>query len=347
MSGVHTELKNAFLSLGVEAHIATHGDGWKRYPSDLNLGSIQPGLMSHLDRLTRQISLIDEIRKYDVIQLISPNPFYRPISRFLESIIFEGDSKCIYIAAGSDAIYRKHTRDLEYYPPHNWSENHDYDRLKHMLTKFDRVVPVCWEYEYCMRQADIHTEKIIPFPVNLEKTHPHRLAGNKKLKIFHPLNRNNLAYDFKGTLIIREAFERLEKEYGKYADFICAGGMTYTEYADFTRDVDIIVDQAFSYSYGMSAAYGLANGRVVLSGLESVARSGHYASCPIINIKPNVDDIFNKIEILIRDKEKIRRIGEESRFFAETFHCSKKVALQYLHLYQAVDSPTNPNIPRC
>jgi len=31
MSGVHTELKKGLLAIGVEAQIATFGDGWKSY----------------------------------------------------------------------------------------------------------------------------------------------------------------------------------------------------------------------------------------------------------------------------------------------------------------------------
>lgn len=333
MSGVHTELKNGLIKLGVHVDIATYGDGWKKYKSDIHLGKTDPSISSHIERLLRQTLLINRIKSYDVIQLISPNPFYRPISPILEKLIFNNDRKIVYIAAGSDAIYRKYVKQLKYYPPHNWEESHNYRDLKNMLELIDHVVPVCWEYEYCMQQAGVETEPLMPFPIDLSRFHPKKLATNKKIVIFHPLNRTDLRYDFKGTLIIQKAFERLRKKHGDAAEFICAGGMPHSEYEKLTERVDIIVDQAYSYSYGMSAAYGLANGKVVLSGMEERARVMHYTSSPIINIKPDVDDIENKIDALIRNRKQIQHIGEQSRAFAEAFHCNLKVAERFLEIY--------------
>ena len=317
MSGVHTELKDGLAKLGVKADIATYGDGWKKYKSDIHLGTIQPNIKSHIERLWRQSLLTKRLKSYSVIQLISPNPFYRPISPFLENIVFNGDRKLIYIAAGSDAIYRQHVKQLKYFPPHNWQESHNYHKLDSMLRSFNHVVPVCWEYEYCMQSAGIKTEPLMPFPIDLTRFTPKKLATGQKIIIFHPLNRTDLRYDFKGTLIIQKAFETLRQKHGDIAEFICAGGMPHSEYERLTESVDIIVDQAYSYSYGMSAAYGLANGKVVLSGMEEQAKSLHYAESPVINIKPEVDDIVTKIDELLTDRKKIQLIGEQSRAFAE------------------------------
>ena len=117
MSGVHSELKKGLATLGVDVKIATFGDGWKKYDTDINLGTLKPGLLSHLDRIISQASKISEFRSYDVIQLISPNPFYRPINSILQHLIFSNSKKLVYIAARSDAIYRKHVQNLTYSPP--------------------------------------------------------------------------------------------------------------------------------------------------------------------------------------------------------------------------------------
>ena len=45
----------------------------------------------------------------------------------------------MYGAAGTDVIYRKYTKDLDYYPPHDWYEKHtEMDRLKKWLVRFIR-----------------------------------------------------------------------------------------------------------------------------------------------------------------------------------------------------------------
>lgn len=338
MSGVHTELRDGLRKIGVDADIATYGDGWKKYPSDIYLGSTGPGIKSNISRALNQVNLVRRLSKYDVIQILSPKPFYRPLSYILESLAFAGNQKKIYMAAGSDAIYRNHIRQLNYYPPHDWFENKkEYSHLNRMLKKFDSIVPVCWEYKYCMQKEGFDVDKIMPFPINLEKNIPRGVGVNAKIKVFHPLNRDNLNFDFKGTLLIRAAFNELTDKYGDVAEFICAGGMSSTDYSTLTDGVDIIVDQAYSYSYGMSAAYGLAKGKVVLSGMEPIVRPGnYYKKCPIINILPSVEDIKIKIEKLIVNRYEIARISEASRDFAENFHCHLKVAEKFIKLYKGL-----------
>ena len=335
MSGVHTELKKALMNIGIEAHIATHGDGFKRYSSDIQLGSISGSLGSHFDRIKSQFSLARKFDNYDVIQTISPNPFYRPASIFLDKILFNADCKKVYVAAGSDAIYREHVRELGYYPPHDWFHNSKrYNHLKRHLNNFDHIVPVCWEYKYSMEQAGFSPEPVIPFPIDLEKFKPSSRNGRRKIRFFHPLNRSNLKYDFKGTLIIQKAFKILEERYSDVAEFICKGNMTHKEYDVFTDSVDVIVDQLYSYSYGMSAALGLAKGKVVFSGLEVDTHVDHFKECPVINTKPDVFDLISKIEMLILRDISLIDIQHESRNFAEKNHCAIKVASSFIKLYQ-------------
>ena len=336
MSGVHTELKHGLQRLGVHAEIATYGDGWKNYKSDIDLGSVDPGAKSSFSRLFKQLRNIKNFRSFDVVQSISPNPFFRPVSWFIENLIFSEDKKLVYVAAGSDAIYRNYVRQLKYYPPHNWFErSRELSRLESMLLPFSTIIPVCWEYKYCMGKAGFATAEVMPFPVNMQNHKFQRLGRGKKIRFFHPLNRDDLTYDFKGTLLIKKAFAELAEKYGDIAEFICAGGMNHSEYDLFTDDVDVIVDQVYSYSYGMSAAYGLAKGKVVLSGLEDeVKNCQYYEECPVMNITPRVADIKEKIEFILDKRNELDLFAEKSRNFAEKFHDNVSVAQKFLDIYK-------------
>lgn len=341
MSGVHTELKRGLRALGVDARIATFGDGFKRYGTDLDLGQAGAGLRAAASRAWRQVLQAPAFRGFDVLQTISPDPFFRPVSAALERYVFDGPGRLVYVAAGSDAIYRRHVCSLEYRPPHRWFDDPPrYRRLQRRLQRFDQVVPVCWEYMHAMREAGIAATDVVPFPIDLSR-HPVRPpARSGKLKVFHPLNRSNLDYDFKGTRLIREAFDRLERRHGDMADFLCAGGMDHAAYDALTNDVDVIVDQAYSYSYGMSAAYGMAKGKVVLSGLEGAARAhGFYRDCPVVNLLPDVDAIERAIEALILDRAATTARGEASRAFAERHHDHLRVAATYLAIYEQPARP--------
>lgn len=337
MSGVHTELRRGLRALGVDARIATFGDGFKRYGTDMVLGRDGPGVRAAASKAFRQLLGAPGFRRFDIVQTISPDPFFRPLAPLLERYVFEDGGRCVYVAAGSDAIYRKHVQELRYRPPHAWFDDPKrYRRLRSLLAGFAKVVPVCWEYHHAMRRAGLDPTPVMPFPIDLSRhrVRPPRTSG--KLRVFHPLNRSDLSWDFKGTRPIQQAFERLRQRHGDVAEFFCAGGMDHAAYDALTDDVDIIVDQAWSYSYGMSAAYGLAKGKVVLSGMEDEARGhGYYRDCPVVNLLPDADAIERSIEALLADRAALRARGEAGRHFAERHHDHVAVAEAFLEHYRA------------
>lgn len=330
-------LKKGLERLGHKVDVATYGDGFKFFSSDINIGSLSASASSHVSRAVRNTALALSFKNYDVVQVISPEPFYRPISGALIGLLRRCTAIKIFVAAGSDAIYRNHIRDLDYYPPHDWFVNtKKYQKLKNMLNSFDAVVPVCWEYKYCMEKAGISTKDLIPLPINLINLRNEKALSSEKIRVYHPINRVNHSHDFKGTLLIVEAFKKLEENYGEIADFTAQGGMPYSEYLEVSEKADIVVDQAYSYSYGMSAAIALSQGKVVLSGLEDKTLSvEHYKESPVINIIPDKDDIENKISKLL-DKKVISEIGQAGRLFAEKYHDSLAVAKRYENVYMSL-----------
>ena len=336
MSGVHTELRRGLRALGVDARIATFGDNFKRYRTDIVLGRAGTGAAAAASKLYRQVLQAGGFRRFDIVQTISPDPFFRPLAPLLEPWVFSDPGKCVYVAAGSDAVYRHHVQELRYQPPHDWFDDPvRYRRMRRWVRRFGHVVPVCWEYRHAMLQAGVPATPVMPFPVDLSR-HPVKPPSRSgKLRFFHPLNRIDLRHDFKGTLLIRAAFDRLRERHGDVAEFTCAGGMDHAAYDALTNDVDVIVDQAYSYSYGMSAAYGMAKGKVVLSGLETEARGhGFYRDCPVVNLLPDVDSIVAAIEPLILDRAATTARGEASRAFAEQHHDHLRVAEAYLEMYR-------------
>jgi len=341
MSGVHTELRRGLRTLGVDARIATFGDGFKRYGTDIALGREGPGLSAAASKLYRQLRTASGFRSFDILQTISPDPFFRPVGPLLEHYVFGDGGKCVYVAAGSDAIYRHHVLGLRYQPPHAWFDAPArYRRLHRRLSSFAHVIPVCWEYRYAMQQAGLHPAPVMPFPIDLSRHRVRPPARDGRLRVFHPLNRSNLDWDFKGTRLIQEAFERLRARYGDVAEFFCAGGMDHAAYDALTDEVDVIVDQTWTYSYGMSAAYGMAKGKVVLSGLEDEARAhGFYRDCPVVNLLPDVSAIERSIAQLIQDRAATRARGESGRTFAETHHDHVRVAEAYLARYTGGPTP--------
>ena len=185
-----------------------------------------------------------------------------------------------------------------------------------------------------MKRDGRNPHKVIPFPIDVLNHTQSKLAQNRRIRIFHPLNRLNPRNDFKGSKMIKDVFDRLSSKFHDVAEFIIAGGLPHQEYDELTNSVDIIVDQTNGMSYGMSAALGLAKGKVVLSGNENITKVyNHYQDCPVINITPDPKYLERQLEELLLNRSSIRELGEKSRLFAEQHHDHKKVARKYLEAY--------------
>ena len=336
-SGVHTELKAGLRELGVSADIATFGDYHKAFATDLDLGRVDPGLRHSAGRAIRQIINVAAFRRYDIVQSISALPFNRAVSRLVEPLILgTRGPRYVFVAAGSDSFYRRHCLSLDYWPPHDW---HHRARVERMETRIARrasaIVSALWDYDYTMRKAGFEPE-FIPLPVHVGDIAPVRIAERERLVVYHPLNRKE-GNDFKGTTHIRRAFEMLRAEYEGSVDFIERGGMSFDEYSRFTDGVDVIVDQANSYTYGMSALYGLAKGQVVLSGNEPVTHElAAYRQSPVVNIRPDAEQIADTLRRLLSDRAALQARGAEGRAFVERVHDTRIVARQYLDLYERI-----------
>lgn len=336
MSGVHMELKKGLQFHGIDVQTATLGDTFKKYNTDIYLGNDKNTKKASLERIFYQLQSLPKIKTFDIVQTISPSPFHKLISQFMEQQVFE-NKKSIFVSAGADPVYRYFVQELDYYPPiDEYANKNKYKSFLNKLKRFDKVIPLNWENYYSMKKSNINATDILPFPIDIEKHTPMK-KSNDKLVFFHPLNRIDLNYDFKGTLIIKEVFEELSKKYdSNQVEFLCKGNMTYNEYFEFINNVDVLVDQIYSYNYGMSAAYAMAKGQIVLSGIENVVRYGFNEKCPIINLKPDKEFVKNKIEEIIENRGQIKQMKIASRAFAEQYLDSKKVALQFLNIYNAL-----------
>jgi hypothetical protein len=81
----------------------------------------------------------------------------------------------------------------------------------------------------------------------------------------------------------------------------------------------------------------MSRGCIVLGGASenSLAEFG-LESCPVVHIKPDVQQIVNQLEKVINCKQKFESMGWESRKFVETFHNCERIARLYLTAWNTV-----------
>lgn len=344
-SGFYSTLKAGLLEHGHEVKIASTGDSWRKISNDIEL--IPRWMNSKIFNLHRYfLPAINQNKLFghEIVQFINP-AILSPVNIFNSHLgrkIIERSEKSFLSACGDDYYYYKNRGNLKYNPLDD-SKRIDFNGKKlsieykwykkwniELAKKVNGIIPVMYEYSQAYKNIEnISLRKSIALPVDLKKVVYVGCGKSlkKKISIFHGLNREG----FKGTKYIREAFLILEKRYAKVATFTIEGKIPYGNYIDYLAQFDIVIDQVNSYSSGMNGIIAMALGKVVVGGAEEESlQEFNLTSSPIINIKPNVNDIVDKISNLIDNKINLEAIGFSSRQFAVNNHCSLKIAAQYI-----------------
>lgn len=341
-SGFYTNLKDGLENLGHEVCLASFSDGYKKIIStDISFDAKSPGVIGKIENRIRPLISLPLLKDFDVVQLINPFVFDFPgfpLNFFLNKIKKQ-NKKFFLSACGADAFYfQKIEQFLEYTPiPDTLKYDFHSKKCKFMNEKalifnkkianqVDGIIPICYDHSLGY-QNQRNLKKIIPLPINHKKiSYSENLVGDK-LVVFHGLTR----YGLKGTRFIEEAFEILKGKYPDKIETIIEGTMPLEKYLKVISKANIIVDQTSSYSYGMNALYSMAQGKIVMTGLESEALSAFgLSSAPVINIKPCVENIVIEIEKILQNTSLVEKIGKETRDFVVKNHDYIKIAQRYV-----------------
>ncbi|MCF2848676.1 hypothetical protein NH514_02915 [Pseudoalteromonas sp. ACER1] len=346
-SAFHSNLKEGLLSQGHDVTIASSGDGWKKINSDLKIGTSRKGLLGKLESLINLAKVLPRLKGYDVVQFIDPVlfPKFLGINQAIVKFIFRNNKKIFLVAAGAtnkiSAIadfsqnrfkYPQLYQQVKKTNPDMWSQT---DKGRHyndfFLEGINGVIPIMFEYAQGFR--DINYPKLcptLPIPMNIEKIQYKENIIGDKIVLFHGLNREGM----KGTPLISKAMEKLEQNYPDDVKCIIDGRMPLEEYLSFLEKVNVVIDQAYSVSVGVNGVYNLAMGKVVVGGGEpEFLREFNLSKSPLLPIKPDVENIYQQLEWLVKNKNEIFNMGVESRNFTEALHDYKQVACKYLETW--------------
>jgi hypothetical protein len=349
-SGLHNALKDGLREIGIFAEIASDGDGWKKFPTDIDFSSRFKS-SSIIGKILKNITpffFLRKILKYDVIQLINPliiTPKFN-INYIFIRILLKYHSEIYLLCAGDDSYYYKGIKKLRYNPVDDYKkidmkgailpfERQNLIKLNQLIVnKCIKIIPVAYDY-WIGYENNNKLHPVIPMPVNINKyEYRDNLILEGKIIFFHGINRPGM----KGSKYIKEAFEIMKKKYPNDAEFIILDGVPIAEYLKIIDKVNVVVDQALSYSYGMNALISMAKGKVVMSGAEEeILEIYNYLNHPIINIIPDTQQICEKIEFIMKNKDNIKFMGQESRKFVEQIHCHKIVAKLFTEAWTHIE----------
>jgi len=348
-SSLHKYLKEGLNELGVETTLVANGDGWKKIGGiDYYLPDGRYG-KNKIDKIKKYIiepyKLIKQFHDYDVVQGICSHIFFEYINAALFNKLKNNNGKLSLCAAGDD--YVTVSAYLE-----NRLEHFMYEYDKSVLKRFNKktftgkiaiandrkvldmadvIIPCSYDYKKAYENIQKASE-IIPFPINLKNINYEENKVGNKIVFFHGVNRE-LA---KGTYFIKEALNRLKENYPNDVEVIVDGNMPFDQYIQVMKKTNVLIDQCLSYSYGMNACIGMAQGKVVLSGNRKEVSDYTGIKSPIINIEPDVDYIYNQLVSLLENKNRIGEIGQRSREFVEKNHNHIEVAKKYLEIWKSL-----------
>ena len=286
---------------------------------------------------------------HDVIQTTTYYFFHNRIDKYLFPKILNNKSKHVLFNASCTLPYNKFVKDLAYSPCQQCKKydlpNHTCDLEKKGVRnfeykryeKFDAIVSSHYEYFKAFENTGFKQKnKFIPIPIRQNEIYYPLTKIPGKINVYYGETR----FGFKGGHFIKEAIERIKNSsYAKYFNFTYTKRISYNEYTRILDNTHVLIDQCNSYSYGVNALVGLTKGKIVMTGAEPEIFNFmgiDQNECPLINIRPSVDDIFIKLISLVSLRQHFPEMSVKGMEFVKKYHNPIKIAHEYEKLYQSI-----------
>ena len=367
-SRLHNSLKEGLENLGHEVTLVSTGDHFKKFPSDILLDrKFDSGIGKKLKVgiykvfgiditsrfLKKQFFLQKEkFKGFDVVQLINESPLTIAPKEEQDIISYlkENNKKLFLLSCGTDYLsvkfaFEKKFRysifdplfdgkvsEKDFQPALKYLEPEFEALHKFVFKNIDGVMASDMDYDIPL-QGHKKYLGLMPNPVNISKLEYIPLSYEGKIKIFHGINRAN--YFKKGNDYFEAALKMILNKYPSKVEVMTVEDVPYSEYIEKYNSTHILLDQVFAYDQGYNALEAMAKGKVVFTGAETefLERYNLKADEVCINTLPDVDYLFQKLEELILNPEKIIAISKNARKFIEKEHDYVSIAKKYLEAW--------------
>ena len=288
------------------------------------------GAGPELDRIFRWVCLIWVIMRYDVINLFNDRGIIEPAggygSEFFGIAIAEMDlyqevGKMFYTHAyGADHRMREKTLASGMFnfcmdcPAPGTHCVCDDAGGKKMLAEIARRATVMFATGLAAEQIP-GARNIYNLAVDTDRIRPPAKPRNpcksasRSLRVGHFPNHGF----FKGTRYLIAAIERLQKD-GFAIELVQLSGLPQSEIINAMRDVDIVVDQLISGSFGLTGLEAMALAKPVICHLKDNVAIAESENCPVIRANP--ETIAGELRAFANSRRnELWKIGLESRAY--------------------------------
>lgn len=355
-SNVHWTLAQGLRVLGCDVIVASNGDRFKNYSRDIDLKRSSNNVLGTIRYVYDLIRAFRNFKGYDVVQII--NPLFLDLKAEKNLQVFEylkRHNKRVFLGAfGTDyfwikaCIEGKTFRYSDYLvdgKPTNFrvSEEHRREWVSTVKESINRRIAdrcdgiIACLYEYYAAYKEYYDDKLayISEPVNTKEITFTQRGGSDKVRFFIGIQKERS--QLKGTDVMYRVLQEVQKKYSTQCIVNKVESVPYDEYINMMNDSDVILDQLYSYTPGMNALAAMGQGLVLVGGGEPEAYEllGEYENRPIINVVPNEEDIFAKLEWLIVNKHEIASLSRQSKEFIDKHHDYIFIAQQYINFWKS------------
>ena len=367
-SNVHATLAEGLRKLGHHVTVLSNGDFWKNYPRDIDLVR-KPGKLGGIMYMMKLYTIVHKLRGYDIVQLINPMflelkaecifPIYQYLRKHNKKVILGGfgmdyywvsvcckDKPLRYSDFNIGNKLRTNTDALK--ERKDWLGT-EKGRLNQMIAEdCDGIITGLYEYWACYQPSFPQKTTFIPFPIKPQLITPgnsnsHTYVENhqvipldipKKVKLFIGINKSRSEY--KGTDIMLKAAQDIAKKYPDKTELRIAESIPFAEYVKMMNGSDAILDQLYSYTPSMNPLEAMARGIICIGGGEPENYEIIHEDKlrPIINVLPNYESVYQKLEHLVLHPELVPLLKQQSIEYISKHHDYIKVAKRYEAFYQ-------------
>ena len=353
-SNVHWTLAEGLRSLGHTVCVVSNGDFWKDYKRDISLVReyTRAGGIRYMLKL---YTLLPRLRGYDIVQLINPMflelkaerilPIYKYLKRHNKKVFLGAFGMDAYwVEACTSTPYRFRYSDFNignHRITNSYVAEQEADwcntpkaRLNHTIADNCNGI-IAGLYEYYAAYSPKHSSKLtyIPFPVPADSNARAIYTADRRVRFFIGIQKARSIY--KGTDIMLRALERLAGDYPDKCEILKAESIPFEQYSRMIEDCDVLLDQLYGYSPAMNALLAMSKGKVVVGGAEQECYDilSEHTLRPMVNVTPNEQDVYEKLLWLIKNKEQIATMQQQSIEFVRKHHNPTTVAEQYISFW--------------
>ena len=355
-SNLHWTLAEGLRALGHEVCVVSDGNHWKNYKRDITLLRPTNNKIDGIKYLAKVLLLLPQLKGYDIVQIVNPcflnlkPKKILPIYRFLKQ-----NNKKIFLGAfGTDHYYVKACMESDIFKYSDFKYNHTLRDTqtnrtiikeclyggtavanKEIAQTCNGIIACLWEYYVAYIPYFPDKTTFIPLPIDYSNITSRVRTEPEKVNFF--IGIQSARSDIKGTDIMYPVLKEIQKKYPDQCRITEAIDAPYAIYQKLMDDADVQLDQLYSYTPSMNSLLAMAKGVIVLGGgeEENYEIINEKELRPIINVYPSEEDIFQKLEYIVLNKERIPELSAQSIEYVRKHHNYVKVAQQYVDFWEA------------